>query len=65
MKLAALAVSIVSLFALGACGDTATERAATGGLGGAVVAGPAGRSSAEPWAPPPPSEIRRRPLCDG
>lgn len=29
-------------FALAACGNTATERAATGGLGGAVVAGPAG-----------------------
>ena len=42
MKLAALDVFVVSLFALGACGDTATERAATGGLGGAVVAGPAG-----------------------
>ncbi|MDM7458178.1 MAG: hypothetical protein P3W94_002240 [Paracoccus sp. (in: a-proteobacteria)] len=25
-----------------ACGNTTTERAATGGLGGAVVAGPAG-----------------------
>lgn len=25
-----------------ACGDTATERAATAGLGGAVIAGPAG-----------------------
>jgi osmotically inducible lipoprotein OsmB len=30
------------LIALAACGDNATERAATGGLGGAVVAGPAG-----------------------
>lgn len=30
------------LFVLAACGDTATERAATGGLGGAIVAGPAG-----------------------
>ena len=27
---------------LGACGNTATERAATAGLGGAIVAGPAG-----------------------
>ncbi|WP_170133914.1 hypothetical protein [Palleronia aestuarii] len=27
---------------LAACGDNATERAATGGLGGALVAGPAG-----------------------
>lgn len=30
------------LLALAACGDNATERAATGGLGGAVIAGPAG-----------------------
>ncbi|WP_230312628.1 hypothetical protein, partial [Paracoccus lichenicola] len=30
------------IFALAACGNTATERAATGGLGGAVIAGPAG-----------------------
>ncbi len=30
------------MFLLPACGDNATERAATGGLGGAVIAGPAG-----------------------
>ncbi len=30
------------LFVIAACGNNATERAATGGLGGAVVAGPAG-----------------------
>lgn len=30
------------VFGLAACGDNATERAATGGLGGAVIAGPAG-----------------------
>ena len=30
------------IFTLAACGNTATERAATGGLGGAVIAGPAG-----------------------
>ena len=30
------------IFALAACGNTPTERAATGGLGGAVIAGPAG-----------------------
>lgn len=30
------------VFVLAACGNTATERAATGGLGGAVIAGPAG-----------------------
>jgi len=32
----------VALLGLAACGNSATERAATGGLGGAVVAGPAG-----------------------
>lgn len=31
-----------TLALLAACGDNATERAATGGLGGAVVAGPVG-----------------------
>lgn len=31
-----------ALALLAACGDNATERAATGGLGGAVVAGPVG-----------------------
>ena len=30
------------IFGVAACGDNATERAATGGLGGAVVAGPVG-----------------------
>lgn len=30
------------LVALAACGNNPTERAATGGLGGAVVGGPAG-----------------------
>ena len=30
------------LFTLAACGNNPTERAATGGLGGAVVAGPVG-----------------------
>jgi osmotically inducible lipoprotein OsmB len=33
---------IAFLLALAACGDTATERAATGGVAGAVVAGPVG-----------------------
>lgn len=37
-----LAIGCGLLITLGACGDNATERAATGGLGGAVVAGPAG-----------------------
>lgn len=36
------AISGGLLLTLAACGDGATERAATGGLGGAVVAGPAG-----------------------
>lgn len=31
-----------TLLALTACGENATERAATGGIGGAVVAGPIG-----------------------
>lgn len=31
-----------SILALSACGNTMTERAATGGLGGAVIAGPVG-----------------------
>lgn len=30
------------LLTLAACGDNPTERAATGGIGGAVIAGPAG-----------------------
>jgi osmotically inducible lipoprotein OsmB len=38
--------SVVPAFALvllaGACGDTVGERAATGALGGAVIAGPPG-----------------------
>ena len=42
MRIAAGTVCSVMLLALAACGDTATERAATGGLGGAVVAGPVG-----------------------
>ena len=36
--LAALAVVLLA----GACGDTVGERAATGALGGAVIAGPPG-----------------------
>lgn len=31
-----------TLVALAACGNTATERAATGGTAGAIVAGPVG-----------------------
>lgn len=34
--------ALAALLALAACGDNPAERAATGGLGGAVVAGPAG-----------------------
>ncbi len=33
---------VVAAFSLAACGDTVGERAATGGLAGAVVAGPVG-----------------------
>lgn len=36
------AAASVMVLALAACGDNATERAATGGIGGAVVAGPIG-----------------------
>ena len=36
------AAASVMVPALAACGDNATERAATGGIGGAVVAGPIG-----------------------
>lgn len=42
MKLVPKLLAVGLVAALSACGDTATERAATGGLGGAVVAGPAG-----------------------
>ena len=37
-----LIMGFLALFVLAACGDTTRERAATGALGGAVVAGPAG-----------------------
>lgn len=42
MRLLGAAILIGSLTALSACGSTPTERAATGGIGGAIVAGPAG-----------------------
>ncbi|WP_019955772.1 hypothetical protein [Yoonia vestfoldensis] len=35
-------MSAVTLLALAACGDNTNERAATGALGGALVAGPIG-----------------------
>lgn len=35
-------VGFLALFALASCGDTTNERAATGALGGAAVAGPPG-----------------------
>jgi osmotically inducible lipoprotein OsmB len=41
VKFAPLAVAAAAL-ALSACGSTMEERAATGALGGAVVAGPVG-----------------------
>ena len=37
-----IVILLPAFIALAACGNTATERAATGGLGGAVIAGPAG-----------------------
>jgi hypothetical protein len=37
-----MALAPVGLLLLAACGDTVGERAATGGLAGAVVAGPPG-----------------------
>ncbi|MFN3663205.1 hypothetical protein [Yoonia sp.] len=37
-----LIMGFLALFALAACGDNVRERAATGAVGGAVVAGPAG-----------------------
>lgn len=42
MKLGMIILCGGMLLGLAACGDNATERAATGGLGGAVVAGPLG-----------------------
>ncbi len=42
MKTIANILAAATLVVLAACGDTATERAATGGIGGAVVGGPAG-----------------------
>ncbi|MEX1660625.1 hypothetical protein [uncultured Thioclava sp.] len=42
MRILVLAAAGGLLVSLAACGDTVTERAATGGLGGLVVAGPVG-----------------------
>lgn len=42
MRLMKASLFSALVFGLAACGDNPTERAATGGLGGAVVAGPAG-----------------------
>lgn len=42
MKMIKMAVCGGILATLAACGNNPTERAATGGLGGAVLAGPAG-----------------------
>lgn len=41
MKLVTTLLS-AGMLMLAGCGSTPTERAATGGLGGAVIAGPAG-----------------------
>lgn len=42
MKMMKFALCGGVLAVLAACGNSPTERAATGGLGGAVLAGPAG-----------------------
>lgn len=42
MRVFATAILGAAMLTLAACGDNATERAATGGVGGAVVAGPVG-----------------------
>jgi hypothetical protein len=41
-KTLAATLSAAILFGLAACGDTTTERVATGGVAGAVVGGPVG-----------------------
>lgn len=45
MKAISAALMGAMLFALAACGDNVTERAATGGLGGLVVGGPVGAAA--------------------
>ncbi|WP_417807513.1 hypothetical protein [Thioclava sp.] len=42
MRILVLAAAGGLLVSLAACGDNATERAATGGVGGLIVAGPIG-----------------------
>ncbi|PFG64041.1 hypothetical protein AXZ77_2668 [Thioclava sp. ES.031] len=42
MRIATILMAGGLLVSLAACGDNATERAATGGVGGLVVAGPVG-----------------------
>jgi hypothetical protein len=42
MHISPMIISFLALVALASCGDTTRERAATGALGGAVVAGPPG-----------------------
>ncbi|WGT49523.1 MULTISPECIES: hypothetical protein [Thioclava] len=42
MRIATIVMAGGLLVSLAACGDTTTERAATGGVGGLVVAGPVG-----------------------
>ncbi|MBD3802827.1 MAG: hypothetical protein IE919_06225 [Thioclava sp.] len=42
MRNLALLMAMGLVGTLAACGDTVTERAATGGVGGLVVAGPVG-----------------------
>jgi osmotically inducible lipoprotein OsmB len=42
MKTNLAALGLLALLGLSACGDTTTEKVATGGVAGAVVAGPVG-----------------------
>ena len=42
MRILVLALAAGALVSLAGCGDTVSERAATGGVGGLVVAGPLG-----------------------
>jgi osmotically inducible lipoprotein OsmB len=42
MRIATTAAFLAALVALSACGRTPEQRAATGGLGGLLVAGPVG-----------------------
>jgi osmotically inducible lipoprotein OsmB len=42
MKTTLAALGLIAVLGLAACGDTTTERVATGGVAGAIVGGPVG-----------------------